>query len=165
MKLKFLLDYTDSPLWANDAATESKFGYNITDLAGLGLKPDTIDQIHLMMEMFGEMLNPVYQGYPSFWSGRMFALFQRFANKVYQQLLDELGESVEVENREKAFLTEPIEVEKIDMELLMFLADPAKFSDENGVVYGSKEALKLDVDAAYGVWVEKEMGWVEVLQS
>ncbi|MCC7318247.1 MAG: hypothetical protein IT219_06905 [Bacteroidales bacterium] len=152
MQLKFLLDYTDSPLWANDPVAEKTFGYHVADLEGLGLRPETVALLNAVTRLYQNRLNPVYQGFPSFWSGQMFVAFQHLVKQAYEQVVQELGDRFEVKNGELALTTETIHVEKIDADLQAFLADPALFAREHGVVFGSVEELKREVAAAYRLW-------------
>jgi len=149
MKIKFMLDHTDSPIWSNDPTTKSKFEYNTADLTGLGLQPNTIVRIHLTTDLYQLSLNPIYQGFPVLWSGRMHVVFQMLVKHVYEQIKDQLSDVFEVNNGELAMMKAQIDVEKTDLELLEFLDDPSKFCNQNGIHHVSKEALKAEVAEAY----------------
>lgn len=159
MKLKFLLDYTDSPIWSNDDETRQKFDYNIVDLESLGLSPSTRIKIHSLMKLFTQRLNPVYQGFPSMWSGRMHIFFQEFLKHVFELISNELSEKYQLENLEHSSMYEIIDHKKIDRELANFLENPSTYADSKGIFYTSKEKLKEEIQQAYKNWYHEELRW------
>ena len=66
-KLKFMLDYECSVLWANDDITRSAFGYNV-NLKDISTSQIAINLESLVIDMLNHALNPIYQGLPTFWS-------------------------------------------------------------------------------------------------
>ena len=158
MKLKFMLEYSDSPFWAVDDETKKKFGNNV-GLENLELTSTTKNRINTMMELYWKRLNPIYQSFPSLWSGRMEVFYQVLVKMIYSEILDEIGKKYAIENGEIEYMSTIIDYEKIDIELQEFIKDPSKFADEKGIEYQSKEKLKSEILDAYLKWKDEELNW------
>ena len=159
MKIEFKLDYTESPLWSADDEAKQRYGYYIENLKLLGLQANTIVKVGSLTNLFCKRLNPIYQGFPSFWSGRMVYSFQNFTKHVYSLIEEELFGRVELINSEKKLLTEEIDIDRIDEEFKNFLGNPAKYCDLKGISYSTKERLKIELDKAYKIWQKEEAFW------
>lgn len=158
-QLKFKLDYTESPFWAIDEATKSKFGYNV-DLSHLELHSNTVIRIKSITHLYQEKLNPVYQLFPSFWSGRMNLFFQMFTQQVFSEIENEIGQEYQIINEEFALMNEEINIEEIDKSLNEFIENPSKYADKKGIIYTSKAELKAEIQKAYQAWERKEFKWI-----
>jgi hypothetical protein len=156
-----MLDYTESPIWANDQEAESLYGYNI-DLHTLNLQPGTITQIRTITNLFSERLNPIYQGFPSLWSGRMHLFYQLFIRHVYDEIKNQIGKEFEIENKELQLMTEEIDVAEIDRTLEEFILNPTDYADKKGIKYNSKDDLKKDIQEALAEWKIKEHRWMMI---
>lgn len=156
-----MLNHTESPFWAIDEDAKSKFGYNI-GLENLELSKNSIIQIGLIIKLFHQRLNPVYQMFPSLWSGRMNVFFQMFLKKTLSKIEQELGNKYELINGEYDLMNEEINIEQIDKDLKEFLQDPSKYADKKGIIYKSKEALNKEIQAAYEDWKNIEFKWTTI---
>ena len=156
-----MLDYTESPFWAIDEEAKSKFGYNI-DLENLELSKNSKIRLGSIMKLFHQRLNPVYQMFPSLWSGRMNVFFQMFIKQVYSEIEHELVNKYELINGESDLMNEEINVEQIDKDLAEFLKDPSKYADKKGITYNSKEALNKEIQIAYEDWEKIEFKWTTI---
>lgn len=156
-----MLNHTESPFWAIDEDAKSKFGYNI-GLENLELSKNSIIQIGLIIKLFHQRLNPVYQMFPSLWSGRMNVFFQMFLKKTLSKIEQELGNKYELINGECDLMNEEINIEQIDKDLKEFLQDPSKYADKKGIIYKSKEALNKEIQAAYEDWKNIEFKWTTI---
>lgn len=161
IKLRFLLDYTESPFWTIDEEAKSKFGYNV-DLDSLGLHKNTIIRTKSITKLFQQRINPVYQIFPSFWSGRMNLFFQMFMKKVYSEIENELGDKYELINGEYDLMSQEINIEQIDRDLSQFLAKPSKYADEHGITYNSRQELEKEIQMAYQDWEKIEFKWTTI---
>lgn len=159
MKLKFMLDYTESPFWAIDEEAKVKYGYNV-DLKDLKLKKNTVIRIKSIIKLFHQKLNPVYQIFPSFWSGRMNLFFQMFINQVYNEIKSEIGNKFELINAEYELMNNKVNIEQIDKDLNQFLNNPSKYADEKGITYKSKKELESEIKIAYQDWIKLEFEWL-----
>lgn len=153
-----MLDHTESPLWANDQETESIYGYNI-DLQSLNLLPGTITRIRSITNLYSEKLNPIYQGFPSLWSGRMQLFYQLFIRHVYDEITNQIGKEFEIENKELPLMTEHIDVDEIDKNLEEFILNPTDYADKKGISYNSKDELRRDIQEALAKWKTEEHRW------
>lgn len=156
-----MLNHTESPFWAIDEDAKSKFGYNI-GLENLELSKNSIIQIASIIKLFHQRLNPVYQMFPSLWSGRMNVFFQMFLKKTLSKIEQELGNKYELINGECDLMNEEINIEQIDKDLKEFLQDPSKYADKKGIIYKSKEALNKEIQAAYEDWKNIEFKWTTI---
>jgi len=154
-----MLDYAESPLWANDEEARETYGYNI-DLTELGLRSNTITRTRTIMRLYQKRLNPVYPAFPSLWSGRMHLFFQLFVKQVYSEIVEDLSDKYEIENAAHHLMNEPIAIEEFDKKLRAFLQAPAKYADENGISYSTKEKLKTELQEAYQKWEKEELKWL-----
>lgn len=161
MKIKFMLEYAESPLWAIGDEAQAKYGYNI-DLKDLNLHPNTIIRIKTMTQLYWEKLNPIYQGFPSFWSGRMNVSYQTLVNLVFNEIENQIGQYHEIINEEISFLTESINVDKIDLQLKDFISDPSYYSDKKGITYKCKIDLKEKIRVAFEEWQIEELKWTTI---
>ena len=156
-----MLDYTESPFWAIDKEAKSNFGYNI-GLKNLELSENSKIRLSSIMKLFHQRLNPVYQMFPSLWSGRMNVFFQMFLKQVYSEIEYELGNKYELINGESDLMNQEINVEQIDKDLTEFLKDPSKYADKKGITYNSKEALNKEIQIAYEDWGKIEFKWTTI---
>ena len=155
-RLRFVFDYGCNPLWSTDDITNEKFGYHIDDLSKLGLSNKTIKLAEHCSDMFYNYLNPVYQGFPSFWSGRMYAFFQFSIKRLFDQIGNEIGMEYEIQNEELDRFNEIIDSNKIDSDLSSFVSNPVDFALKKGVNFRSEEELKREIRNTYKEWEEKE---------
>lgn len=161
-KIKYKFDYGCYPIWAVDDKSIDQFGFNISDLKGLGLSGKTIKLIEFNCEMFDNYLNPVYQMFPSFWSGRMHAFFQYSIKFLYKQITAEIGTEYEIENHEIERFNEKIDIEKIDNDLKSFVNNPAEFAIKKGISFNSSEELKAEIQTAFSEWDNKEYKYYSI---
>ena len=155
-KLKFLLDYQCSCLWAADENTRKHFGDNITDLKALGLSPDTIKICDELVWLYSSRLNPIHPLLPSLWSGAMHRYFRNLLIKTYKRMMDELGADYELINEEIEEMLETTSEEEWDNQLRQFLDVPEKFCREAGIHFSTVRELRQEVKLAYENWKRKE---------
>jgi len=151
-RIKFMFDYGCSPLWFVDDTVADEFGYNIDEFKKLGLSQSTIQLIELNCAFYESQLNPVYQGYPSFWSGRMHVFFQSNMLSLLEVIKNEIGHKYDVENHQ----SNAVNVQMIDAIVSDFVQDPVAFSVKNGITFQSAGNLQSAVAQAHKTWVEKE---------
>ena len=84
-QIKFMLDYSCSPLWTNDEEIQVKYGYNI-DLEEIGLTTKTIKKAEIVVSMFGDSLNPIFQVFPSLWREELCIYFNQKLADVYDSI-------------------------------------------------------------------------------
>ncbi|MBX2842904.1 MAG: hypothetical protein KTR26_14130 [Flammeovirgaceae bacterium] len=161
-KIKYMFDYDCYPLWSIDDATIKQFGFNITDLRGLDLSDSTIKMIEYCCEMFDGQLNPIYPGFPSFWSGRMYAFFQYSIKHLLEKINKDIQEFYEIENHEVQRFNEEINIERIDIELKNFLSNPAQFAIKNGISFNSEKELKNEIQNSFNEWNKKEFKYYTI---
>lgn len=158
MKIKFMLEYAESPFWSADDESRNMYGYNI-NLDKLNLSKSSRVRINSIMRLYSSKLNPVYQGYPSLWSGRMNLFFQMFLKQVYSEIEKELKDKFELINYEYSTMNKEIDVEQIDILLEEFLSNPSLYADEKGITYKSKEKLNEDIKNAKEEAEKLELEW------
>lgn len=157
-KLLFKLDYGANPLWSNDGFTRQKFGYNIDNLKDLGLSDATIELSNFVTALYWARLNPIYQGLPSFWSGEMHAFFQNKIRQLLTDILTEIGNLYDVQNKEENEINALIDRQKIDMDLNAFLNNPNDYYRKKGITFSkTEEDQKLLIDLEYAKWEKIEM--------
>lgn len=161
-KFKYMFDYGCYPIWAVDDKSIERFGFNISDLEGLGLSGKTTKLIESNCEMFDNYLNPVYQMFPSFWSGRMHAFFQYSIRFLYEQIVEEIGNEYDIENQEIERFNEKIDIEKIDTVLKAFVDNPAEFASKKGISFSSSDELKEEIRTAFNEWDNKEYKYYSI---
>ena len=161
-KLRFVFDYGCNPLWSADDMTNEKFGYHIDDLSKLGLSAQTITLAEHCSDMFYSYLNPVYQGFPSFWSGRMYAFFQFSIKRLFDHIVNEIGTEYEIKNEELERFNQIIDSNKIDADLTTFVNNPVAFAIKNGVNFRSEEELNNEIQMSYTAWEEKEYKYYSI---
>lgn len=161
MKIKFMLEYSNSPFWAIDEESKKKYGYNI-NLEELNLSKSSRVRINSIMKLYKSKLNPVYQGFPSLWSGRMSLFFQMFLKQVYSEVELELRDLFEIINHEEEFINDKIDVEQIDEKLKEFVSNPSKYADDNRISYKSKEELTNKIKNAKEVAEKLEFEWTTI---
>lgn len=157
-----MFDYGCYPIWAVDDKSIERFGFNIEDLKGLGLSGKTIKLIEFNCEMHDSYLNPVYQMFPSFWSGRMHAFFQYSIKFLFEQIIEEIGTEYEIENQEIERFNEKIDIEKIDNDVKSFVDNPAEFATKNGISFSSNDELKEEIQIAFNEWDNKEFKYYSI---
>lgn len=153
-----MLDYTESPFWSFDEEARDNFGYNI-NLEKLDLSENTKIRLNSIIKLYAQRLNPVYQMFPSFWSGRMNSFFQILLKQVYIEIENELHDKYELINNEYELMNNEIDIEKIDNKLQAFLNNPSKYADEKGITYKTKESLNQRIQIAYKEWEKIESQW------
>ena len=153
-----MLEYAESPFWSADDESRNMYGYNI-NLDKLNLSKSSRVRINSIMRLYSSKLNPVYQGYPSLWSGRMNLFFQMFLKQVYSELEKELKGKFDLINYEYSTMNKEIDVEQIDIVLEEFLSNPSLYADKNGVTYKSKEKLNEDIKKAKEEAEKLEFEW------
>lgn len=151
-----MFDYGCYPLWAIDDEIRERFGYNISELDKLGLSASTIKLINLNSKYYDSRLNPIYQGFPSFWSGRMHAFFQFSIKYLLEKINKEIGDRYQIENHEMEEFDREIDIERIDSFVAEFVNDPVKYAIENGISFHSEESLRQEISSAYKEWSDKE---------
>jgi len=161
MKLKFKLDYTESPFWADDEEVKSKFGYNV-ELTNLDLHKSTVIRLKSITKLFEQRTNPIHQNFPSFWSGRMNLFFQMFTKQVYSEIINKIGDKYELINDETDLMNREINIEQIDKYLKEFLVNPSKYAIEKGITYNSKNELEEEIQIAYQKWEIIEFRWTTI---
>ena len=161
MKIKFMLDYTESPFWSIDEEAKSLYGYNI-DLKSLDLQERTIVRVKSITKLYYQRLNSVYQMFPSFWSGRMNMFYQMFLNQVYSEIEEDVSDKIELINDEIELMNQKIDIKGIDNELTEFLNAPSKYADDKGVTYKSRNKLKEEIEEAYRKWETIENQWTTI---
>lgn len=147
MKLKFMLDYNCNPLWSYDEETIQKYGYQVDDLAELGLSENTISLSNHLIEIFNTLLNPIYQDFPSFWSKVMCNYFNQQVKNLFAEINNEIGTKFEIVN-----LVKDIEPDN----LKEFLENPAKYCTENNIHFKEVNELIEEVRIAYNKHLEFE---------
>ena len=155
-KLKFMLDYGANPLWAKDNLSRVECGCQIDNLEELGISKSTIDLANYVSELYWERLNPVYQGLPSFWSGKMHIFFQNKLKELLFKIESELKEQYQIENFEEANMYMKINVHEINAILFNLLTDPIGYFIMNGITFKSEENLIKEITNEYNKWKEKE---------
>ena len=153
-----MLEYAESPFWSADDESRNMYGYNI-NLDKLNLSKSSRVRINSIMRLYSSKLNPVYQGYPSLWSGRMNLFFQMFLKQVYSEIEKELKDKFELINYEYSTMNKEIDVEQIDILLEEFLSNPSLYADEKGITYKSKEKLNEDIKNAKEEAEKLELEW------
>jgi len=157
-----MTDYGTNVLWANDIITSEKFGYLIDNLKELGLSEETINLNNEIVELSAQILNQIYPPLPSFWSGKMFEYYQSKLKILYSKILDEIGEEFEIENKEKEFMNEAIDVIGIDKELKSYLENPTKYYMQNNVSNSlSEEVSRIEAKKEYDNWIKKEIEYLK----
>lgn len=161
-----MLDYADSPIWAMDEEANAKFGYNV-NLQNLELHPDTVAHVETMITLYWAALNPVYQGFPSFWSGKMTVFFQMLVRQVYAEIEIQTAGKFEIFNWESELMNDKIDVDQIDDDLKEFIDNPSKYADTIGIIYQSqsRDELKEEIQNAYQAWKAKELNWTAMQES
>ncbi|MFT7590636.1 MAG: hypothetical protein ACI9UJ_000547 [bacterium] len=155
-RITFMFDYGCSPLWLVDEEVGNEFGYNIDAFDKLGLSKPTIQLIEVNCAYYETKLNPVYQGYPSFWSGRMHIFFQLSIKALLENIKNEIGDKYTLEDHITNGLGKPIDPELVDNLVVNFVKDPVQYSKENGVNFQSEGNLRSEISEAYKTWVERE---------
>lgn len=135
-----MLDYSCSPLWANDEKTRTKYGYNI-DLEEIGLTTKTSEKAEIVVSMFYEGLNPIYQCFPSFWREKLCVCFNQKVTDVYDSICSEIGNEFEIIN-----LTEKLSEDK---RRASFLNDPVGYCLQYGVSFRDGNELVKEVEAEH----------------
>ena len=161
MKIKFLLEYTDSPFWSEDEESRKLFGNNI-ELKELNLSKSAMVRLNSIMNLYYSKLNPVYQGLPSLWSGRMNLFFQMFLKQVYSELKLELENKFELTNYEQKLMDNEIDVEQVDKNLTEFMNDPSEYADKNGINYKSKLEFNNKIRLAKEQAEKLEFEWTTI---
>ena len=158
-RITYMFDYGCFPLWLVDEEVGDEFGYNIDvdECAKLGLSESTIQLINLNCAYYETKLNPVYQGYPSFWSGRMHTFFQLNSRFLLEKIVSDIGDKFLVKNHITNELSTRIDIEQVDALVAEFVHDPVHYSNMNDVTFQSEGNLRIEIAEAYVVWVEKEV--------
>ncbi|GAB4216065.1 MAG: hypothetical protein OHK0012_17570 [Synechococcales cyanobacterium] len=135
--LRFQLDYCASPLWNKEG--------NIGNIQRLGVSPQTEQLANELTSYLYDHLNPVYQGFPSFWGEDLCQWFNGRVLVLYEQLCRELSDCFDLVFAETTFY--PLHR---DPDVDVLLRDPVGYCQEHGVNYGQDEAaLIAEVEQAY----------------
>lgn len=153
-----MLDFVESPFWTIDEEAKTKYGYNI-DLKDLELSERSKIRIRAVTKLFYLRLNPVYQGFPSLWSGKMNVFYQMFLIQVYREVKNELHEKCDLINEEYDLMNQVLDKEQIDKTLKAFVSDPSIYAEEKSINYKSKIELKKAIQSAYQDWQKIEIEW------
>ena len=137
-QIKFMLDYSCSPLWTNDEKTRTRYDYNI-DLEEIGLTTKTSEKAEIVVSMFHESLNPIYQGFPSFWREELYIYFNQKLTNVYDSICLEIGNEFEIIN-----LAEKLSEDK---KRSPFLDDPVHYCLQHGVRFRDGDELVKEVES------------------
>ncbi|MBV7440838.1 hypothetical protein KRX57_05340 [Weeksellaceae bacterium TAE3-ERU29] len=156
--LKFMLEYECNTLWANDEKTEAKFGYHIDDLTEVGLSLSTIKLNNIVKELYYLRLNPIYPGFPSFWSAKMHLFFQEKVRNLYQAIIKDTKNNFKVIVPEFTVeeLNEEINSEKIDIELDKFINNPTEYCNKHSILFNNRQDLEKEIMIEYRKWKIKE---------
>jgi len=156
-KFKFMLDYGCNCLWGFDEKTQNKYGYHIEDLTELGLSKETIKLNDLVDELNCTYLNPIYQGFPSFWSGEMHKYFQSKVTELYKNIEKEVGNLYEIILHEssKDLIEKEINMAEINNFIEDFIANPIKYIPK-GIYIKDEIIFKKEITEEYNKWKEKE---------
>lgn len=75
------------------------------------------------------MRNPVDCRLPSFWSGKMYAAFQKTVCHLYERIKAEMGSNVHfrIEEHTQRVMEEHLDISAIDAGLSVFLRNPAPY--------------------------------------
>jgi hypothetical protein len=157
MQLKFMLDYQCNPLWSNDDESREKYGFEIDNLEEIGLSNDTIRLSKLVADLHLEILNPIYQPLPSFWSGKMHRYFQEMVRKLYRNIILEIGNDFEIKNKELELIENDFNEAQIDKSLEGFITDPVTYFRKRNISFGSDQELINEVADEYKKWKEREI--------
>jgi hypothetical protein len=139
-QIKFRLDYSCSPLWTNDEETRTKYDYNI-DLKEIGLTTKTSEKAEIVVSMFYESLNPIYQGFPSFWREKLCVDFNQKVTDVYDSICMEIGNEFEIID-----FTEKLSEDK---RRSSFLNDPVDYCLQHGVRFRDGDELVKEVESEH----------------
>lgn len=145
--IKFMLDYSCFPLWTNDKELQAKYDYNI-DLEKIGLTPETIKKAEIIVSMFYDRLNPLYQNFPSFWREKLCVYYNKKVADVYDNICLEIGDRFEIINVVGEFSE--------DKERLSFLNNPVDYCLQRGISFGDATTLIEEVAAEQAKYLQYE---------
>ena len=147
MQIKFMLDYSCSPLWTSDRELQAKYGYNI-DLKKIGLSTETIKKAEIVVSMFYDSLNPIYQMFPSFWREELCVEFNQKVADVYKNICWEISNRFEITDLTRKF-TE-------DEERRSFVDDPVHYCLQHGISFGDASTFIQEVKTEQTKYLQYE---------
>jgi hypothetical protein len=121
-----MLDYGSDFLWADDQETEDLYGYQV-DLVRLGIPEATLALHEFVSYLYHMRLNPIYQNFPSFWSGETHLFFQEKVIQPYNDIKAAVRDGLEIAVAESTAIemNEQIDVVLINNTLKDFVLNPA----------------------------------------
>ena len=142
-----MLDYSCSPLWTSDRQLQAKYGYNIA-LEEIGLTVETIKKAEIIVSMFYDGLNPIYQGFPSFWREELCVYYNQKVADVYESVCWEIGDRFKIINLTGKF-TE-------DEKRGSFVDAPVNYCLQHGINFGDTTTLIQEVAAEQAKYLQYE---------
>lgn len=149
-KIKFMLDYSCSFLWTYDEETRKKYGFEIfpRETKEIGLSTATIQEGELIVDMFYDSLNPIYQAFPSFWREKLCIYFNKKVANVYRNICLETSDKFEIIDLTGKFSE--------DKRLSEFLGDPVNYCLQRGINFGDANSFIKELEEEQQKYLQYE---------
>lgn len=127
-KIRFFPEYLcDHVLWETKNEITEK----------VVLSTSAVEKSRIIINLHNDTLNPLYQGFPSFWQEKLCVFYNSKGTELFQLICYEIGDKFEIVNHFLGMHEHP--------ELNFFLNDPVGYCLSHGVTFGDQKVLLKEV--------------------